>query len=456
MMKRKSRLYIELLVLLLLVVFSFNTSVSADEIIDLDALSVSTDDNTDESSYISEINDSDLFEANEAGIAETRERTGLIVRYLEGIRYLVYPNGDHYTGWYTQVSSGYKFYYDPKNDGAAATGLTNIYRGAYLFNSDGTLNTTDGVTTYDGQKYWCTSSGRLKTGWYETDSAEMYFDPHDYCCATGTVTIDGVTYLFGDDGTLKYTQGTSIQISGFSLNTYLEAGRACAKYNNRSGINSVVYSVYCTESGSDDYYSYSASLTSDKCWTAWIDFKNHGTTGLYCLEIYINGVYETEQYFYFTKTGPDADTGSLPLDIAISYMGTPYYWAGYQPSTGFDCSGLVDWCYYLAGSDEFVRHTTASMITTFENTSYDVTSKGTTVDKLQVGDLIVTSTDSGRHVTIYAGNGMVIGANGGDETTYGDDPNACVKYATYESYYNRYLSGEIKKIYIFRVPVSVW
>jgi NlpC/P60 family len=49
-------------------------------------------------------------------------------------------------------------------------------------------------------------------------------------------------------------------------------------------------------------------------------------------------------------TGLAAGPGALKaVAEARRYLGTPYRWGGSSPSTGFDCSGLVQWAYAKAG-----------------------------------------------------------------------------------------------------------
>ena len=46
---------------------------------------------------------------------------------------------------------------------------------------------------------------------------------------------------------------------------------------------------------------------------------------------------------------PDSPIGSRVVAIAMQYLGVPYRWGGADPSTGFDCSGLVMYVYAKVG-----------------------------------------------------------------------------------------------------------
>jgi cell wall-associated NlpC family hydrolase len=45
----------------------------------------------------------------------------------------------------------------------------------------------------------------------------------------------------------------------------------------------------------------------------------------------------------------DAGAGALAVSWALSQIGTPYVWGGETPGVGFDCSGLVQAAYEVAG-----------------------------------------------------------------------------------------------------------
>lgn len=98
-------------------------------------------------------------------------------------------------------------------------------------------------------------------------------------------------------------------------------------------------------------------------------------------------------------------------DIAWSYIGVPYVWGGTDPS-GFDCSGLAQYCYAQAGY--YISRTTYSQ-------AAEISARGQmkySMSELQPGDLVFPHAD---HVGIYMGGGMMIHA---------PYPGTTVKYAS--------------------------
>ncbi len=85
-------------------------------------------------------------------------------------------------------------------------------------------------------------------------------------------------------------------------------------------------------------------------------------------------------------------------DIAWNYIGVPYVWGGTDPS-GFDCSGLTQYCYaqagYSIGRDTYAQ---AANISAKGQMTYSMSD-------LQAGDLVFPHAG---HVGIYMGGGMMI------------------------------------------------
>ena len=89
-------------------------------------------------------------------------------------------------------------------------------------------------------------------------------------------------------------------------------------------------------------------------------------------------------------------------ELAKSFVGYPYVWAGADPSVGFDCSGLV---YYIYRSLGYNIHRPGD----------GQASDGIAVseDDMQPGDIIIfanKSTGSIQHVGIYIGDGLMVHA----------------------------------------------
>jgi cell wall-associated NlpC family hydrolase len=125
--------------------------------------------------------------------------------------------------------------------------------------------------------------------------------------------------------------------------------------------------------------------------------------------------------FSGTSLSPDAQSaiavaasspGATPGGVAIvadatRYLGVPYLWGGTSPTTGFDCSGLV-------------QHVFGDLGVTLPRTSYEQVDSGTPVASLadaQPGDLLFFEPGQNGagpgepgHVAIYIGDGEMIAA----------------------------------------------
>lgn len=105
-----------------------------------------------------------------------------------------------------------------------------------------------------------------------------------------------------------------------------------------------------------------------------------------------------------TVTPTPSDGASIVAD-ANTYLGVPYVWGGTDPSTGLDCSGLV-------------QRVFADLGTSVPRTSQEQATIGTPVASIadaQPGDLVFYAGSDGTasapgHVGIYIGNGQMIDA----------------------------------------------
>lgn len=88
------------------------------------------------------------------------------------------------------------------------------------------------------------------------------------------------------------------------------------------------------------------------------------------------------------------------ISTAKQFLGRSYVWGGSNPSTGFDCSGLVQWSYQQAGVS--LPRTASQQYLATQRIS---------ASEARVGDLVFFSYGSGiAHVGIYLGNNTMIDA----------------------------------------------
>ena len=96
-------------------------------------------------------------------------------------------------------------------------------------------------------------------------------------------------------------------------------------------------------------------------------------------------------------------TAQQVLAYAYQFEGYPYVWGGSSPSTGFDCSGFVQYVYAHFGIN-------------LPRTTFEQVNRGTPVslNNIKPGDLVFEfgSSEGPNHVGIYIGNGQMIDAAG--------------------------------------------
>ena len=103
---------------------------------------------------------------------------------------------------------------------------------------------------------------------------------------------------------------------------------------------------------------------------------------------------------YWEWTGDKWMIGAAVVAFAYQYLGVPYVWGGSTPS-GFDCSGLAQYCYGLAGYS--IPRVTYDQIDWIKSLGNWITDPA----YLNVGDLVFPHEG---HVQIYIGGGQVIHA----------------------------------------------
>ncbi len=96
-----------------------------------------------------------------------------------------------------------------------------------------------------------------------------------------------------------------------------------------------------------------------------------------------------------------SDAALAVTNLAMQFVGYPYVYGAQNPNTGFDCSGLVYYCYGQYG------------YTLYRTANDQMHNNGTAIgrDSLQVGDLVFFGSGTySNHVGIYIGNNNFVHA----------------------------------------------
>lgn len=116
------------------------------------------------------------------------------------------------------------------------------------------------------------------------------------------------------------------------------------------------------------------------------------------------------------------DIGDKAAEYAVAMVGTPYRYGGESPSSGFDCSGLVNYSYARAGVR--VARTTGAL----RRESYAISPR-----ELRRGDLLFFDQEGKKssHVAVY------IGAN---RFVHAPSSGKVVHVTNFSGYWRRHLS----------------
>lgn len=105
--------------------------------------------------------------------------------------------GTCFAGEWKDTKDG-KMYLD--DSGKAVTGMEEIDGETYYFSAKGIMK-TGWLKTKSGKKYYFDSEGKMKTGWLKTKSGKYYFGKNG-AAVTGVKKISGYYYQFDDEGVM--------------------------------------------------------------------------------------------------------------------------------------------------------------------------------------------------------------------------------------------------------------
>ena len=131
----------------------------------------------------------------------------------------------------------------------------------------------------------------------------------------------------------------------------------------------------------------------------WTAVLYEGTAGYIYSQYVQQGEYSIPVQPETPEQGDSGELGSQIANYALQFVGYNYSWGGKDPSTGFDCSGLVWYVYQQFGY-------------TLNRVAADQALNGVHVDELQPGDVLCFYSGSSYigHSGIYIGDGKFVHA----------------------------------------------
>lgn len=280
------------------------------------------------------------------------------------------------------------------------------YNGTYGYVSDSYINQTSGGNSSTQTQTTGTGKVTAKSGLNlrksaSTSSGVITVIPHN-----GQVNIkskSGNWYYVEYKGSLGYVSADYIQsTSGGSSNSQSSNNNSSTqtqingtgKVTAKSGLN--LRKSASTNAGVIRVIPYSSQVNIKSQTGNWYYVEYSGSLG-----------YVSADYVQRTSGSNSSTQTSSKYDKILSAMksqiGKPYCYGGSSPSTGFDCSGLMQWGFKQGGIS-------------LGRTTYDQVKAGSAVNvnSAKPGDLLVYSNKE--HIGMYIGNGQWIEAPSSGKT----------------------------------------
>ena len=241
----------------------------------------------------------------------------------------------------------------------AQNGLVKENGNTYYYNNNAKV--TNEWEQVNNSWYYFGNEGNAQTGWYQSQAGFWYYFNNETAQAeTGWQKINNNWYHF-DETNANASTGWYQSNAGFWY--YFDQSNAWAEKGWQK-INNV-------------WYYFDTNNANMLTGTQTIDGKTYN----------------------FGSNGAWLDDHSEAVNRAMSMRGRAYVWGGNNPSTGFDCSGLVQWAYGLGSN-----YRTTYQQQTLGAHHYDVANA-------PKGALLFFGSDSAPyHVAISLGNGSYVHA----------------------------------------------
>ena len=225
------------------------------------------------------------------------------------------------------------------------------------------------------------------------------------------VQVDGITgYIYQEYISINKTVNKDTHTSSLTnktINNY--ASSLISKTVNKDASNSTSKTINKDTSNSTNKIT---NKDTNNSTNKTINKDTSSSTGVTAQQVLANSASKTINKDTSNSTNKtiNKDTSSSTgvtaqqvLAYAYQFEGYPYVWGGSSPSTGFDCSGFVQYVYAHFGIN-------------LPRTTFEQVNCGTPVslNNIKPGDLVFEfgSSEGPNHVGIYIGNGQMIDAAG--------------------------------------------